>query len=536
LLPTGRFFWAWLFLCVLAAAQNRPDPSKAAASFTLTGTVVNSVTGEPIPRALVRLNGAMERVVFSDAQGGFEFVGLPAGSADINAQKPGYFDPRQQEDAIRRTPIAIGSGKNSLTIKLAPLGAIYGRITDTTGQSLEYVPIRLSASVVRDGRRRRWEPRATVRTDEDGRFRLANLMPGTYYLVAGPGRQERRLLARGEKPKTGYGISYYPGVLDIASASPIELVAGQQVQADLSLNVGPLFQVSGTVSGGDRDSGFSVQVLSPTGDALPVPLGLNPEMGTFHIDALPAGSYVLKAAEQSGRQRLVAEAPLSVSSSVSSLRLALAPALSIPVLVRIDPRANAASPQRNLPRLTIRLSALGPPAADSYSTLSRGNAGNYSMELQSVEPGKYQAVLLPQGPWYVYSATYGETNLLSEDMTVTAGRATPIEVVLRDDSATLTGTVKGADGRESRATVVALPQPANRAAVKTSMTMPGSGVNLEGLAPGDYLIFAFDRVDGLEYANAEALEPYASQAVPVTLVGGQKTQVALTMIQRGSEP
>ena len=42
-------------------------------------------------------------------------------------------------------------------------------------------------------------------------------------------------------------------------------------------------------------------------------------------------------------------------------------------------------------------------------------------------------------------------------------------------------------------------------------------MTLPSLAPGDYMVFAFDRVDGLEYSNADALAPYASRAAHVTL-------------------
>ena len=155
------------------------------------------------------------------------------------------------------------------------------------------------------------------------------------------------------------------------------------------------------------------------------------------------------------------------------------------------------------------------------------------MGLQDVEPGKYTAEVMPWGLWYVQSAQYGPTNLLSEDLTVAPSQTYPIEIVLRDDSATLTGNLQSPPRNEKDANVVVVPQPASRRGAKVSQFASQSGFTMNGLAPGDYLVFAFDRIDDLEYANADALQPYASQATHVTLSPGQETHVALNLIHTG---
>ena len=62
-----------------ASAAQISSPSTNGETFTLSGTVVNSVTGEPIARAMVRTNGPVQRTGFSDGEGHFQFDGLPAG-------------------------------------------------------------------------------------------------------------------------------------------------------------------------------------------------------------------------------------------------------------------------------------------------------------------------------------------------------------------------------------------------------------------------------------------------------------------------
>ena len=142
--------------------------------------------------------------------------------------------------------------------------------------------------------------------------------------------------------------------------------------------------------------------------------------------------------------------------------------------------------------------------------------------------------LIPHGTWYVQLSQYGQTNLLYDDLSVaSAGQSYPMEIVLRDDGATLTGTVKSPDGTSTQATVVAVPQPASKVAAKVAYASSQDGFTFNGLAPGEYLVYAFDHADELEYSNPDALQPYASQAAHVSLSPNQKMQVALDLIHTG---
>ncbi len=86
-----------------AAPPNPPSAEK----FTLTGTVVDSVTGEPIRKALVQIYASQRRMTFSGDDGRFQLEGIPAGSYMIAAQKPGYFS---QQELLRggEPPVEVG--------------------------------------------------------------------------------------------------------------------------------------------------------------------------------------------------------------------------------------------------------------------------------------------------------------------------------------------------------------------------------------------------------------------------------------------
>ena len=519
-----------LILCQATAAQIS-SPSANAETFTLSGTVVNSVTGEPIARAMVRTNGQVQRSAFSDSEGHFQIDGLPRVQVTLTAQKPGYSTQRIGPNTGAGW-IQIGPNTGAVVVKLVPQNAIYGRVTDASGQAVEHAPIRLTARSVRDGRRL-WEQRGMTETDDDGHFRFPNLMQGTYYVAAGPLVADQ-LLAAGEKPKTGFAHVYYPGAPDLASALPIQLSGGQQTEADFSLSAVRVYQVSGSITGHLPDQGVGFQLLTSSGEELSLPTSFNMETGTFKLEGLPAGSYIVRAISQVDGQPMRAERQINVAANIEDLRLALAPTVSIPIVVRMESRSasNAGSSSRSpdRPPISVRLLPADANASESFSSVQHGNS---AMVLQNVAPGTYTAELMPQLPWYVQSATYGPSNLLYDDVVVAGGQSYPMEIVLRDDSASLSGMVKSSDASQpASATVVVVNQPAGKMTPRVVRGI-GSEFSVSGLAPGEYLVFAFDSIDGMEYASAESFAPYASQAAHITLTGNQRGQVSLDLIQVG---
>lgn len=536
---TGGFRCAWLLtlICALLIMSARFAVAQGASgnpqTYSLSGTVVNSATGEGVPRAMVRTNGNVQRNTWSDTDGHFQFDGLPPSQVTVTAQKPGFFND-QDANGPTSSWITIGANSGGITIKLIPQSAIYGRVTDSSGLPIEHMPMRLTARSIRDGRKR-WEPRGMTETDEDGHYRFAGLMPGTYYLAAGPRQGELQLMAAGEKQKSGFPHLYYPGVPELASAAAIQLVSGAQSEADFSLSAVPVYQVSGVVSGHSPDQGVGFQVLTPSGDEVSVPTNFNMETGVFTLEDIPAGSYLLRALSQLSLQPLRAEARIAVAANMEGVHLALAPAVSIPIVVRMDTHASSgggpSATNLQRPPVSVHLIPQDITVGELFSTAEPNGNG---IMLQNVDFGTYTVDLRPLPPWYVQSASYGQMNLLYDDITVSPGQSYPMDVVLRDDGATLSGTLKSSSGTPQRVNVVILAQPASKLGAHT---LPGitDTFNLSGLAPGDYLVFAFDRLDGLEYSNPDVMDAYASQASHVTLTAGQQAQVQVDLIHLGKK-
>ena len=443
-------------LSCLAAAQD--DGSSVAVpsnnqKFTLSGTVVNEGNGEAIPRAMITLIGSPMRYAFSDSNGSFTIEGVAAGRYSIQAQKPGYFGPQERGGSRSVQSVEVGANTDALVIKLAAENVIFGRLTDLNGQPVEAVGVRLLQRMLRNGTWR-MESRSSANSDDEGAFRFASLQPGTYYLSAGPDvSQHESLFNDPGVPSTGWPAVYYPQAPDIASAAPIHVSSGQKLQADMVMNRVLLYTVSGIVVGAPADKGVSVQVQNSSGDFVAAGVRVHGATGQFET-RLPAGSYRLRAYSQVGEQQLRSDVHITVEKDLTQLQLALQPAVSIPIHARMDDRVqNSAQSARSrviaavrgtedLPPLSIHLIATEPGMPDALSA-GGGTPGNRTLSLRSVEPGRYTAEISPYGGWYVESAQCGNTNLLTEELVVTAGASCTVELTLRNDGGTLNAAVEG---------------------------------------------------------------------------------------------
>jgi Carboxypeptidase regulatory-like domain len=488
------------------------------------------------------------RYAFSDSNGGFTIDGVFAGQHAISAQKPGYFNGHEAGGSFRSAQfVDAGPNSDSVVIKLAAENVIFGRLTDVNGQPVESVGVRLTRRTLRNGVWR-MESRSSATSDEDGTYRFPNLQPGSYYVSAGPDVARRdALFSDPEMPRTGWQGIYYPQAPDLASASPIQVTSGQKIEADLVVNRVPVYVVSGMVSGFPPGRGVSLQVQNSAGDFVGASVRFHHDTGEFEI-RLPAGSYRLKAYSQVGEQQLRTEVRLTVEKDLTNLQLALQPAVSIPIHARIEDRSQDATQPAtsrgfvlardasDSPPVSVHLVATDPGGTDAYS-IPGGTKGNRTLSLHGVEPGRYMADISAYGGWYVASAVCGNTNLLSDDLVVTAGGGScSIELSLRNDGGTLSAKVNSTAAAAGMALLV--PAHGRGAPRSTSFYTPNASTpaqfQISGIAPGEYLVYAFDSPEGVEYSNPEVLQSYSSQAAPVTISPGQTTKVTAQLIQTGS--
>src|SRR5258707_7515873 len=125
----------------ICSSQVSAGLQRESKSQTVSGQVVNSVTGEPIARARVQVNA--QQAALTDHDGHFEFDNVNDEPAYAFASKPGYF----AEDK------AVPAQSQPITLKLIPEAIVFGAITDQNGKPLQDLHVQLTMLRVDNGLR-----------------------------------------------------------------------------------------------------------------------------------------------------------------------------------------------------------------------------------------------------------------------------------------------------------------------------------------------------------------------------------------------
>ena len=285
-------------------------PAPAVGTSVVRGRIVAGDTGLPLRRARVMLQalrGGEPRVTLSDGEGAFAFDSLPAGRYQLQGSKARYVDTtlgaRRVGAPGRPLDLADGQTLDSVVLTLAAAGVITGRVLDDFGDIVPGVAVMpMRFRTINGERERRLVSMGRPHTSDDtGTFRLYGLAPGTYYVSARVEEMGRMGPAVTDATVTGFATTFYPGTPVAAEAQPIEVVAGAEVVADVSLAAARLTSVSGIVvdPSGTRATGGFVMIMQGSrsrgmmfGSSGGGPI--KPD-GTFKVSGLAPGEYILQA-------------------------------------------------------------------------------------------------------------------------------------------------------------------------------------------------------------------------------------------------
>ena len=553
---------AWLVACLLLAAvrvfAQGDSESSGGPGFTVGGVVVNSVTGDPVRRALVQITNLSggPSSSFTDSEGKFQFTHVPVADVVLAARKPGFFSEQElnPESVFPPGIFHVDGNTNSAVIKLFPEGIVSGRVATVKGEPIEDAPVRVFQQRIMDGRKR-WVQRSQSTTDEEGQFRIANLQPGQYLLSTGPmfGIGRRRVRGKSTSRQEQISSTFYPGVPEMDAATPITVASGQQAEADFLLKPEPVFKVSGVVSGFLPATPNAPQVTTRSGEPLVAPVRFDPQTAKFDVD-LPAGNYVLMIRTPDGEGNLLSgDLPLAVNSDIENVMLTVGVPMVMPI--RVETRSTSGGPvaknsgvidvasfdsfqvkgrsrKIRLPVVQVRLiSSENRVEGTEFQADSNANDGSFA--IRNFVPGRYTVDVQPNPPWYVQSATSGTVDVLREDLVLTPGRRPdPLEIVLRDDGAIVSGTIR-ADGQPAVGSVLLIPEQQSAAQIRVTAAAPGGDFIFDRVPPGDYKMLALDTVSDIEFRNPEALGPYLSKAARITLEPRQQASVSVERVTVG---
>lgn len=478
-------------------------------SYSLSGTVINAITGEPVRRAAVQVSGQNGSVTLTDAGGHFVVEGLAEGNVFLKAMKPGF----SEDEGSRPSSARVGKDAPAVVLKLTPWCVISGRVTTKDEQPLEGFQIRILAKQNVAGRLIWTDQPNQALTNEDGEFRVVGLQAGTYYVAVD--QSTVTTLSQKGVPNAREQIFakvFFPGVPDLGSATPIEIAPGQDAEADFTLSPELMYQVTGTLSAPSNEV-TGLTFSRKAGDDSDFSQSAALQGGKFQVK-VPAGAYSVGGTMGGGVELTTPGAAVVIRSDEADLHVPLHAATTIPVEIEKEQGAGGserkAPIQGIIPGLILQLVPLS--QSRRGTNFWRGQAGG----IPNVAPGTYRLEINTNGEWWVKSAQSGNVDLLSDDLTLSEGeQPEPIEVTLRDGAGTVSGTVTPA-GNPDRVLVLLVQPYGTRNIVHAARPMQGYFA-IPGIPPGNYEIVALDGGDQLEYADPEILNPYLSDAEHVTV-------------------
>jgi hypothetical protein len=471
------------------------------------GIVLDSLTGRPVAHTHVRIELEGEkgpRIIFatSGTDGRFKFRGLEAGEYSIEAEKVGYAPYCNNSDGDEcGFTLEDRENKKDLEVKLVPAGAISGRVLDSTGEPVAFA----SVSTERGG---------SARTDDEGRFRIGGLTPGSYRVRADPQHISLPPEIRTDGSAELHHITtYYPGTIQRKLAARVAVAPGAETEGlEIRLAAAPIIRVSGRVLNADRAKQVWISGNQRNG------VGLFHSVvradGTFTLWRLTPGKYVVRVAGELSPGELWASAEQALQVEQANIEglefLIMAP---FEVKGHLEPRVGI----EDL-RVTMRLVG----TIETMTPADRGTDGAF--QFTQVRPGRYQ-VRLSSG--YVKSVRAGPEEI--EGSIVDLSRGSPGELIVRVglDAASVSGMVKRDDKPASGARVVAVEDhPDALIPARVAVADQQGNYSLENLAPGRYKLFVATPDVPIAPLN---LEDLPDEFATVDLQGGDKLVKELTL-------
>lgn len=510
-------------LLVLLAFPLLAQRTIATGGFSLAGTVVNSVTGERIRQALVQLAPAAgaPKAALADTAGAFRFSGLPAGSYTITARKP-HFAPSSPQ-----VPLTLNSSRDDVSVLLEPLAVIKGRILDSYGDPVSGILVHALQPRMESGHRRltmlRW-----ASSNDRGDYRLWDLAPGRYYVkVVGRGAATIMYVGEFRLPASDEAFApvYYGGGPTAATALPLTLAPGGEVQADFALVVRPARSIIGAVINAMPYRPAQIQLLSGDEDVGETRAAFNAADGRFRIQNLVDGAYTLRITQGEGSERTRAVQPVELAGrDIQGLIVRLASGITVKGKVRAE--GEFPSGLRGLYRVV--LSPRDAPVRSGQEDYSAQAEENGEFAIPGVLAGRYSVSLsTPIG--YVASITSGDRDLLpAGELKVAADEPpAPLEIVVRTDAGQVTGSVV-IDGRPAAATVALVPASELGRDLVTTASGPDGSFAFHNVPPGDYRLQAWKQGAAPEYADPEVLRALSDRGERLNVAPNGNHKLDLT--------
>jgi protocatechuate 3,4-dioxygenase beta subunit len=520
-------------------------------SCTIAGTVLSANTGEPLKKAHVVLRRQGDEpnkqplTGTTDASGHFSIDKIPADRYDLVIGRANYLDMQYGQDQPDKPgailSLAPGQKITDLLFRLHRTAVITGRILDEDGDPVREAEVVAGARTMVRGKAKIDFGESTS-TNDLGEYRVADLAPGRYLIVANPPRLSRRW--NSSEHGDDYVPTYYPGATDSVRASTIEVKSGDEITGIDLVFASKLptrtYQVHGRIlnSLGEDSDARIIVMLYPRGnrdlDLASDDKGatIDKKTGIFEIKDVAPGQYVAVAISfGEARWHRATQNVDVIASDVDGVSLVLTRGIDIPVRVTLEGKSAASAditvsldPSANETSINFAAERRAAEQHDGSFVLKEVGDGSYSLEVYS----KCREC-------YLKSARGNGVDLLEQGVQVASGEApSPIALVYSSNSGTLTGAVTNKNDLPAPgALVVLVPDSSSHQKperYKTSTTDQYGHFEIRGVPPGHYQAFAWEKADEDSYGDPDFRKPFESMAESFDIAGNEQKSVQLKMI------
>ncbi len=564
-------------LAVLLAANGAfaqaPD---ASSKCKLEGQVVNAVTGEPLRKALLRVERygpAEASVAVSNSpsvpqwatqtgpDGHFLLSDLDPGTYTLSARRAGFLNYGNEavSMAFGAAPLKLASGEHrkDIVVKMTPQGFIHGRVLDDDGDPVTSAHVRVFRLRTVSGEKQA-ETVAETDVQGDASFVFGNLTPGRYFVSAQD--MEMELAAAGRKgPVEVYAPTFFPNVPDAESAAPITLAAGADVRGiDIRLRKARVFHVSGRVvnaTTGRSGTNLPLMLVSkgpfPSTDATQA-LG---DDGHFRFDSVAPGSYVLQCCGQSVSMvtfknngviysksfsvtmpevtdisatetvPLIGRLAVAVSGDIDNLVLTVGPGAEIAGTIQLDP----AGPFPG--GVAIRIQPVDGNPGDGLMIQVEGDG---AFHMTGLLPAVYRTIFgaLPENT-YVKSVRFAGREIANGQIDLSAGVGGHMDVTLSPNAAAIAGIVRNAAGDPAPGAKVQIWM-ADGNFMNTVEADENGAFRMTGLAPGEYRALAWEAIDEDLAGDQSFRARFELQTASVKVAEKARGNVELKLVGRAT--
>lgn len=534
------------FVDALGLSQSS-SPQRGAAEITIQGRVLQDPQALPVRKARVGLKTSTGQEGYStvtDAEGRFVIDGVKPGSYVVTVEHPGLIETGKQ-----RVLNTFSLADSELVMHLQPAAVITGKITDADGDPMRDVRV----MATRAGSGRGWDlhDMGSDRTNDLGEFRLFDLRPGKYSILATPPQNLPALdPAKGGKGegRLAYVPTYYPGTLDHDQSVPVDAQGGTETPANFSVLASRGYSVSGDLAGLpshdqvriilSSDRGFNEAQLE-AGDKFELHDVLP---GTYYVQIL-VESWNNNGFEPGSRHFFGVNSPVEVTNEdIHDLHLQVDQGASVRGQFRMDTGGNFDWTQftvqlRNLDHHSLTGWGYG-MGSPTFSAVTKDG----TFEMKNVPNGKYYLIVGARGSSGNVRDCFTRSVTLDGQEVADSGfetnRETNLQIVMGAKGATIEGTVVDEKGNPAPSvTVVDVPDAVRKLREDLyhfETTDERGHFRLRGLNPGSYTVLAFEDLEE-SVQGSDFLTRYGSKGEKVEVDEGADKNIALKLIPADSD-